>query len=96
MKHKITINNIKQYIEGNSKMFLNKLGFQAEHLQEQVSYRMLQCKNDCVITKECKYCGCDVPGKMYVSKSCNNRDRFPDLMSKLEWEDFKTNNKINE
>ena len=94
MKHKITIDNIEQYIEGNSKMFLNKLGFASKHLQEQVSYRMLQCKNDCMITKHCKYCGCDVPGKMYVSKSCNNGERFPDLMSKVDWELFKKDKNI--
>ncbi len=96
MKHKITIDNIKQYIEGNSKMFLNKLGFQAEHLQEQISYRMLQCKDDCIINKKCKYCGCEVPGKLYVNKSCNNGERFPDLMSAKEWEEFKKQNNINE
>lgn len=94
MSQKITLSNIKQYIEGNSKMFLNKLGFQTEHLQEQISYRMLQCKDDCMITKECKYCGCDVPGKMYVSKSCNNGDRFPDLMDKENWDKYKIENNI--
>lgn len=91
---KITIDNIKQYIEGNSKMFLNKLGFQAKHLQEQIAYRMIQCKDDCMIVKKCKYCGCDVPGKMYVSKSCNNNERFPDLMSKIEWDKYKYTNDI--
>ena len=94
MSKEITLSNIYNFIEGNTRLFLNDL--QPSHIKEQISYRMLQCKNDCMITKQCKYCGCDVPGKMYVSKSCNNGDRFPDLMSKIDWELYKIDNKINE
>ena len=44
----------------------------------------------------CEKCGCDYPGKLYVNKSCNNGERFPDLMSAKEWEEFKKQNNINE
>lgn len=94
MEKRITLTNIKSFIEGNTKMFLSDLGVQPQHLQEQYAYRMLQCKDDCVVSKECKYCGCSFPGKIYVSKSCNNGERFPDLMSAKEWEEFKKENKI--
>ena len=93
-KPQVTIKNIKAYIEGNTNMFLSDLRVQPIHLQEQYAYRMLQCKDDCVVNKECKYCGCKVPGKLYTSKSCNNGERFPDLMSAKEWEEFKINNNI--
>ncbi len=45
-KPQVTIKNIKAYIEGNSKMFLSKVGFQAEHLKEQIAYKALMCKDD--------------------------------------------------
>ena len=92
MSKEITLNNIYNFIEGNTRLFTKSI--QPEHIKQQISYRMLQCKDDCMITKECKYCGCDVPGKMYVSKSCNNGDRFPDLMSKVDWEEFKKDKNI--
>ena len=95
MKSQITIKNIKSFIEGNSKMFLSKLGFEAEHLKEQVAYRMLKCKDDCVPQGYCKICNCGLPGKHYVEESCNP-ERFPNLMSAKEWENFKKINNIYE
>ena len=92
MSKKITLSNIYNFIEGNTRLFTKSI--QPEHIKQQIAYRMLLCKDDCMITKECKYCGCDVPGKMYVSKSCNNGDRFPDLMSKVDWEEFKKDKNI--
>jgi hypothetical protein len=88
----ITLKNIKQYIEGNSKMFLNDIGLQPEHIKEQISYRMLKCK-DCLLKKQCIKCGCSVPGKLYVKESCN-LERFPDLISRVEWEKYKIDNDI--
>ena len=96
MNKKITIKNIKAYIEGNSKMFLSKVGFQAEHLKEQIAYRVLMCNDDCVPQGYCQKCHCALPGKHYVAESCNNGERFPDLMSAKEWEEFKKQNNINE
>ena len=91
MKHKITFQNIVNFIEGNSRLFLNNL--QPEHIKHQISYRMLLCKDDCAITKQCVKCGCDYPGRVYTSESCN-LDRFPNLMSRIEWEEFKIKNEI--
>lgn len=92
-KPQITYKNIKSYIEGNTKMFLADIGFQAEHLKEQIAYRILIC-SDCVATGNCKKCGCDLPEKLYVKESCNKGERFPDLMSKLEWDKYKITNDI--
>lgn len=93
MKQKITIKNIKAYIEGNSNMLIDNLGLKSKEYQEQIAYRMLQC-GDCLEEGKCTYCGCDIPGKLYVSESCNNGDRFPNLMSPIEWRKYKEDNKI--
>lgn len=94
MKHKITLDKIKQFIQGNTNMLLTELGTKPEYYKEQIAYRMLQCKDDCLVNKECKYCGCKVPGKLFVDKSCNNNERFPDIMNEEDWNNFKMSNNI--
>lgn len=94
MDNKITVKNIKQYIEGNSQKVLEKLNLQPEHIQQQIAYRRLICSKDCMITGQCIKCGCEVYGKTSVIESCNNGERFPNLMSRIEWEQFKKDNKI--
>lgn len=93
MKQKITVKNIKSFLEGNIQLGLEQLHLQPEHIQEQISYRMLKC-SDCVKVGKCKVCGCNVPGKLYVKESCNKGERFPDLMSNLEWIKYKESNDI--
>lgn len=95
MKPKITIKNIKSYLEGNAQLVLEKLDLQPQHIREQIAYRRLLCKDDCAIQGRCIKCGCDFEGKTSVIKSCNP-ERFPDLMSKQEWEQFKIDNNIND
>jgi hypothetical protein len=90
----ITVSKVMQYVEGNLKMLGDKLNIIPEHESEQVRYRAEICKNDCVKNGYCVNCGCDLPGKFYVKKSCNKGGRFPDLMDAYEWEDFKTENNI--
>jgi hypothetical protein len=92
---KITLKNIKHYIEGNLKMLGDKIHLLSEHEKEQVAYRAMICKDDCVELGYCAYCGCDVPGKLYVKESCNFGERFPNLMNKSDWEKFKLDNGIN-
>jgi len=91
---KITPTKILQFIEGNLKMLGDKVHLLATHEKEQVAYRALICKDDCVKLGYCTYCGCDIPGKLYVKKSCNNGERFPDLMNKEAWEKFKLEKNI--
>jgi hypothetical protein len=43
---------------------------------------------------ECEYCGCPASKKVYVEKSCNNGERFPDLMTEDEWTEYKKENNI--
>lgn len=86
---KLIINNILSFIEGYSKQAYNKLIGLQPHIQEQVAYRHTKCRNDCIPQGGCVHCGCDPIGKHFVDKSCNNGERFPDLMNKEEWEKFK-------
>jgi len=93
MKHKITLNNIKQYIEGNANMLLTELGSKPDYYKQQIAYRALKC-SDCWINRECQQCGCSLPGKWYVDKSCNNGQKFPDIMNEQDWIKFKSDNNI--
>ena len=100
-KPKINLHNILSYIEGNIQLGLEQLNLQPEHLQEQISYRRLVCEDTCgkVGTVEngpnhCQYCGCDFKGKTSVTESCNSGEKFPDLMSKMDWINFKKENDI--
>ena len=86
---KITLTNIFQFIEGNLKMLGEKIHLLPAHEKEQVVYRSMICKDECVKNGYCKYCGCNLPGKFYSTRSCNKGELFPDLMSKDEWEKFK-------
>ena len=54
---------------------------------------MLKCKDDCAKTGHCIKCGCDYPGRIYTTESCNT-DRFPDFMSRIDWEEFKKDKNI--
>jgi len=89
MRPKITLSNVLSFIEGHSKEAYNKLIGLPAHIQEQVTYRHEKCKNDCMIDNKCKECGCNAIGKHFVVKSCNDGERFPDLMGKDEWEQYK-------
>ena len=88
MKPQITPSNIKAFMEGNSKMLYDNIIGLPTYLKEQLEYRKSKCP-DCLEAGACKYCGCSVPGKFYVKHSCNNGDRFPDLMDEEEWSNFK-------
>ena len=93
MKHKITLNNIKQYIEGNANMLLTELGSKPDYYKQQIAYRQLMCKDDCAKIGECIICGCKYPNKQFTIKSCNP-SRFPDIMNEEDWIEFKFDNNI--
>jgi len=91
MSKEITLSNIYNFIEGNTRLFTKNL--QPQHIKEQISYRLLKCKDDCAKKKICIKCGCDYPDRAYAKKSCN-LDRFPNFMNKVDWEEFKIKNEI--
>jgi hypothetical protein len=91
---KITPKKVMQFIEGNLKMLGDQLHLLPEHEKEQVMYRAAICKEECLTLGYCVYCGCDVPGKLYVRESCNGGERFPNIMPKQEWEEYKKEKEI--
>ena len=94
IKDIFNIKNISHFIEGYSKYFYDNLVGLPDYIREQIVYRLFLCKDDCVPNKKCKYCGCNPTKKVFVSTSCNNGERFPDLMNKEDWEKFKEKNNI--
>lgn len=89
-QNKYTVDNILSFLEDNIKYNLNKLISLPEHIQEQVTYRLYQCKDDCLITGKCIKCGCPAEKKAFVNESCNP-ERFDNLMSREDWKNFKEN-----
>jgi hypothetical protein len=94
-KKKITYKNILSFLEGNSQRILEELEVQPQHIKEQIAYRRLICRDDCAKTGKCIKCGCVFKGITSIKKSCN-LERFPDLMSNIEWQEYKQKNNINE
>jgi hypothetical protein len=90
---KITLKNVKSFIRGHYNLYLDKLGMYPKHKQEQILYRISLC-SDCVSNEGCKYCGCAPNKKVYDNKSCNDGERFPDMLNEVEWNKFKIDNKI--
>lgn len=88
------LKNISNFIEGNVKMLGDNFGLLPNYQKEQILYRANICKDDCVRNGFCKECGCSVPGKLYVNTSCNNGERFPDIMNESDWDKFKQTNNI--
>jgi hypothetical protein len=87
MKKKITFGNIWSFIQGTSRAYYDKLIGLPGHLQEQVTWRLSQC-DDCIADGACQVCACPPLKKAFATKTCNVH-RFPDLMEKQEWEQYK-------
>jgi len=96
IKDILNIKNIAHFIEGNAKFYYDKLIGEPQYLREQRLWRLYKCKDDCVVTGECKECGCPVNKKVFQDESCNNGERFPNIMNNEEWEIYKKENNINE
>jgi len=95
MNKKITLKNVKAFVKGNFLYYQNEVFSRPLHIKEQVIYRLNICKDDCLIENECVYCGCPPKKKSHLKESCNEGNRFPDLMDKQKWQDYKKENGIN-
>lgn len=93
MKKKINLPNIKGFIQGNLRKFLEDYpGFIDDYIYEQIQYRLGIMNEICLINKMCP-CECSVPQKQYEDRSCENKC-YPEIKNKEEWENFKTENNI--
>lgn len=90
---KITFKKIKQFVEGNLNKLEDDLIGKPEYYKEQIIYRASKC-SDCYEKGECSVCGCALPAKHYVAESCNDGERFPDLMNEEDWEAYKKEHDI--
>lgn len=88
-KNIFNLKNIKSFIEGNINYYKDEFSLYPDHKKEQVYWRLSLCKEDCLKDNECVYCGCPPLKKAYVEESCNDSKRFPDMMNKEDWEQYK-------
>jgi hypothetical protein len=89
------LNKIGDFIQGNYRLILDeRFDSLAPHIKEQVLYRAEICKDSCLPAGECEYCGCETPGKLYVTKSCNKGEKFPNLMEEEDWKKYKIENNV--
>jgi hypothetical protein len=91
----ITLKNIKSFIQGHARAYLDKIRLLPLHTREQAFYRMYVCRDTCIPFGKCEICQCPAIKKSYATKSCNI-DKFPDLMSEIEWRQYKLDNNIDE
>lgn len=91
LKEQLTLKNVKSFFEAHARIVYDKFIGLPVYMQEQVAYRHDLCKDDCFLTNKCKYCGCDADAKAFGNDSCNNGERFPDMMNEEEWNEFKKN-----
>ena len=89
---KVRIKDIRSFIEGNFKYFRNKFLAAPDYINDQILLSL--CKDDCLKANACKYCSCPPRKKVWVVESCNNGERFPDLMNKEDWGKFVKENNI--
>ncbi len=90
----ITPTNIKNFIEGTTKHFIEDIGFYSlpTHEKQQMIYRSITCK-DCTLNGSCLVCHCNTPEVYYSGKACSG-GHYPALMNKSDWEVFKLTNNI--
>lgn len=91
----ITLKNIKSFIQGYARSYLDKICLLPLHIREQVFYRIYTCSETCIPFHKCEKCKCPAIEKSYSTTSCN-LDKFPNLMPKIEWEEYKINKGISD
>lgn len=95
-KYNITLSNIGSYIQGKTRMLVQKYGNEFfsldDHIKEQIVWRETVANKFCLDNKECK-CGCPLPDMFFADKTCED-GCYPVMMNKEEWEVYKANNNI--
>lgn len=91
----ITLSNIKSFFQGYSRYYLDKIKILPQYTREQVFYRIWVCKDSCIPFRKCEVCGCSAIEKSYATKSCS-LEKFPNLVSKERWEEYKKGKQIDE
>lgn len=101
MQNRYTPKNVRSFIQGYSRYYYDNIFGLAEHIKQQVIYRLYTCKDSCLKQTEedkigrCEECKCPTIQKAYATKSCN-LEKFPDLMDRKSWESFMEEKNIKE
>lgn len=89
----ITFKNIKSFIQGNLRFYIDKIHRLPDFTKEQYYWRLYQCKDDCLISGTCMNCNCPTIKKAFSTESCNE-DRILKLMPGGEWRSYKKDHNI--
>ena len=97
-KKKISKETLKNYFQAKWRIFMQNHDFdREEHIKEQAYWRlqMIKEKSPECSTKGICYCGCDILEEVWGDKGCEEKNKcYPDMMSKEDWEKYKTKNNI--
>lgn len=88
MKAKITLSNIKGFVQAHYRKVLEEMDFLPEHIKEQAEWRLSLVKKkspECYNNDKCIKCGCQVSAKVYEDGACEG-NCYPKMMSKKDWE----------
>ena len=85
----ITPTNISHLIEGTVRSKLAAFNHQPPHIKEQAEIRAAKCA-PCLTNKSCLHCGCSTPSLFYATSRSDAKKRWGPMLSKQDWEQFKT------
>ena len=93
-KAKLTLSNIKGFVQGNFRKIMNEFGEVPQYIKEQAIWRLHQVKlksPECLKEDKCIHCGCQVSAKTWESRGCSNEEDpcYPPMMNEQEWSNFK-------
>ena len=84
---KLSIENIKAYLEGNFRyrLFYSNFAFLIpRYIREQIQVRINSMDSECYEAGECKLCGCQTTALQMANKACD-KPCYPKMLSKKEW-----------
>ena len=95
---RITLKNVKAFIQGYSRRALDNLDLLQPHKKEQAIWRSLVAKK-CTDAGKCEACGCTTKNlELYLADKECEKDVpcYPEMMNKEEWDNYKKTNKLDE
>lgn len=90
MKAKLTLSNIKGYIQAHFRQALDDLDFLPEHIKEQAQWRLKQIAEkspECLEKDSCVICSCQVSSKVFEDRACEG-NCYPEMMTEVLWNKF--------
>lgn len=99
---KITLKNIRKYLQGNFYLVLLKIPFLSKRIVSNSRMEQYEWRRKCVQEKspeclekgEC-FCGCSTEGLLLADPACEQKNKcFPAIMSAAEWQRYKMKNNI--